>query len=679
MTSRVIVGLAMILVEGFAIFVATDRIAGFAIPVVLASSCALLGRRWKISDQRYIMAVLGLAGGLALWWAVYPPHLERGPIFFSTSGPLFYMAILFCVWHQCLQLIVTLRHKFHSSEGPFHSFPCEGVFVLSIVGMLKYGEEARLIYTAIAVCFVVLTAAFYMARDDGWSFGRYSGPMKAMTASVLLASLAAGIALAVALQRNEDALNAWFTSLTVPPSPSSTIGFSREGRLTNITSRKGDANQKPALFVQADRVPGYLRGLAFDEYRDSHWILPKVDTWLYPAALVTEGEQKKSAAREYFQIRPRGDMEYLLEYNVLTATELLDTVFLPLNATGITLSAESVAVDRAGSVRETRPMRRPGYKAIEDNGPLSAALSPEEIDRYTSLPESLDPNVRDLAASIVSGLDTPHQKAEAIEYYFVTNYEYEISMRVPGGVDPINYFLIEKPEVGYCEYFASGAAILLRASGVPARYVTGFVAVERNASGTFFVARNKDAHAWVEAWDPEEGWFIVEATPQIGVPQQRNASFFGGIRDVVMFVWQEFRDRLGTGVLNATGAALFRLFQTFLLSVYGWIFLLGIAAFAAYRWIRRRAAAATGRPLSPSVIRLQQLRERADSLAREFGFERADNETVSVFAERVRADGEDQELTLLAGWYREYERVRYRDTASESASDYLESALPTRS
>ncbi|HLZ72414.1 MAG TPA: transglutaminase domain-containing protein, partial [Dehalococcoidia bacterium] len=65
---------------------------------------------------------------------------------------------------------------------------------------------------------------------------------------------------------------------------------------------------------------------------------------------------------------------------------------------------------------------------------------------------------------------------------------------------------------GYCDYFASALAVMLRSTGVPARVVVGYVMHERNADGSFAL-REHDAHAWTEVYFQGYGWQRFDATP----------------------------------------------------------------------------------------------------------------------------------------------------------------------
>lgn len=68
---------------------------------------------------------------------------------------------------------------------------------------------------------------------------------------------------------------------------------------------------------------------------------------------------------------------------------------------------------------------------------------------------------------------------------------------------------------GFCEHFASGFAILMRAAGIPSRVVTGYAGGTRNPIGDYWIVRNQDAHAWVEVWLDGRGWVRVDPTAAV--------------------------------------------------------------------------------------------------------------------------------------------------------------------
>ena len=85
--------------------------------------------------------------------------------------------------------------------------------------------------------------------------------------------------------------------------------------------------------------------------------------------------------------------------------------------------------------------------------------------------------------------------------------------------DPLLVFL-EGPEElrqAHCLFFATAAALLLRAEGYGTRFLTGFAGgVERD--GRWIVAA-AHAHAWIELWCGPRGWILLDPTPSAHQPQ----------------------------------------------------------------------------------------------------------------------------------------------------------------
>jgi transglutaminase-like putative cysteine protease len=87
----------------------------------------------------------------------------------------------------------------------------------------------------------------------------------------------------------------------------------------------------------------------------------------------------------------------------------------------------------------------------------------------------------------------------------------------PGGLED---FVFES-RVGYCEYFATAMAVMLRSTGIPARVAVGFLPGERVAAAdplrgepATFEVSSSDAHAWVEVLFPGYGWIKFDPTPR---------------------------------------------------------------------------------------------------------------------------------------------------------------------
>lgn len=79
------------------------------------------------------------------------------------------------------------------------------------------------------------------------------------------------------------------------------------------------------------------------------------------------------------------------------------------------------------------------------------------------------------------------------------------------GPNWIDDFLF-KTRLGFCEHYAGSMAFALRAAGVPARVVGGYLGGENNPLGNYLIVRQSDAHAWLEAWIEGKGWMRIDPT-----------------------------------------------------------------------------------------------------------------------------------------------------------------------
>lgn len=144
------------------------------------------------------------------------------------------------------------------------------------------------------------------------------------------------------------------------------------------------------------------------------------------------------------------------------------------------------------------------------------------VGEYTpdaiSLPASTVEWAEPMALSLVEGKKTVQARAEAIGDYVrnLAEYSRNTGPMSAGETDFARWFAFEA-ETGYCVHFATTAAVLLRAAGIQAQYVEGYVA-RVDQDGTAATVYEDQAHAWVEYYDPAVGWRILECTPAEGVP-----------------------------------------------------------------------------------------------------------------------------------------------------------------
>lgn len=107
-----------------------------------------------------------------------------------------------------------------------------------------------------------------------------------------------------------------------------------------------------------------------------------------------------------------------------------------------------------------------------------------------------------------------------IQDYVKSSATYDMNTQaMPQEYGDFAIWFLRESDTGYCVHFASAATVLLRAAGIQARYVEGYM-TKVNAKNTQVLA--SDAHAWVEYYLPGAGWLVLEATPGEGyVPVYR--------------------------------------------------------------------------------------------------------------------------------------------------------------
>lgn len=295
-----------------------------------------------------------------------------------------------------------------------------------------------------------------------------------------------------------------------PFNPDSYFGFAEH---VDLRSR-GQLSEELVLRVRADR-PRFWRGMVFDRYEDSNW----TRTAEMPEA--SEG----IPVRLDFPGHPRAELDQVIQtYELVRQTPNL--VFGAADPFRVYLSGGSARLWDDGTVTTSQEQEEGiVYSVISlvdtsNRDKLRAATGdvPGEVaETYLQVPDSLPQRVRDLGRDLTSQGDTPYEKAEAVQAWLGENVEYSLDLTgQPRDADAVDWFLFEHRR-GWCEPIASSMVMMLRAGGVPARFVTGFAPGLRNPFSGWYEVRVADAHAWVEAWIPGHGWIAFDPTG--AVPQ----------------------------------------------------------------------------------------------------------------------------------------------------------------
>ena len=124
-----------------------------------------------------------------------------------------------------------------------------------------------------------------------------------------------------------------------------------------------------------------------------------------------------------------------------------------------------------------------------------------------------NPRARAFAAALAARYPNPRERVQALLLHFnQEKYFYTLNPPLYGnqrGSTSIDEFLFDGRK-GFCEHYAGATVFLLRASGLPARVVTGYQGGEYQPAGHMIV-RQSDAHAWVETW-MDGSWTRLDPT-----------------------------------------------------------------------------------------------------------------------------------------------------------------------
>ncbi|HEY6057153.1 MAG TPA: transglutaminaseTgpA domain-containing protein, partial [Candidatus Limnocylindrales bacterium] len=142
---------------------------------------------------------------------------------------------------------------------------------------------------------------------------------------------------------------------------------------------------------------------------------------------------------------------------------------------------------------------------------------PEAIKRlYLDVPEgSIGPYAKQLLTVLEKQTQdaNPYDLARATETMLRSKaFSYNADVT---GIDCHGESVVEcfaRVRQGYCQYYASTMAILLREEGVPTRVVQGFLPGPRDPRTGEELIRYSNSHAWVEVYFPDYGWVDFDPT-----------------------------------------------------------------------------------------------------------------------------------------------------------------------
>ncbi|WEA38848.1 transglutaminase TgpA family protein [Lysinibacillus fusiformis] len=288
------------------------------------------------------------------------------------------------------------------------------------------------------------------------------------------------------------------------------------------------------IFTASSRDRHYWRIETKDTYTSKGWILSEgnfgKNVYEANAPIMTSLQVGSPENERQIQLDIATSMPFLIQtYGLLSVSAQDSTLFIQDEQTEkMTIEQQN---DKSTSLLGyTLSYSEPVYsmEQLQLSFPATLETLDSSFDRFMQLPAQLPQRVRDLALSITQDKTTVYDQIKAVEGYFRTNgfrYDKKQAAIPAENQDYVDQFLFDT-KVGYCDNFSTSMVVLLRSIGIPARWVKGF------APGTAgpmsdglreYRITNDNAHSWVEAYIPGTGW--MEFEPTIGFSGNVNIDY----------------------------------------------------------------------------------------------------------------------------------------------------------
>jgi transglutaminase-like putative cysteine protease len=319
---------------------------------------------------------------------------------------------------------------------------------------------------------------------------RRAGVHPAAWAATLGVVVALGFGAANVLGRIQEGVQDWVMAWLA----SDTLETDSERTMTRIGSiGRIKLSGKVVLRVQPDgaaRAPMHLVEATYDDLRGG-------TLWQAPAA----APRPLAPGPTTWELGGAPGAGVRIEARLADGRGVLP---LPIGATRIRgLAAERAERNRLGTVRVGGAAPTIFYRA-EGGGDL-----PGPGDGDLGVPALLAPVLRQVDAELGLSRLPPGQRIAALTRFF-EGYRYTLDAGGESGRSLAQFLTVDR--AGHCEYFASATTLLLRQSGVPARYAVGFLAHDYSPLERALLVRARDAHAWSMAY-VDGRWQVADTTP----------------------------------------------------------------------------------------------------------------------------------------------------------------------
>jgi len=160
---------------------------------------------------------------------------------------------------------------------------------------------------------------------------------------------------------------------------------------------------------------------------------------------------------------------------------------------------------------------------------------------HLGIPKSELYVVKEVHSQLNTTEESDVAKVAALKSYFSSGFSYSLEMLGRGAYPTsLGNFLLRKKS-GFCEYYATATALLLRSMNIPSRYAIGYAVFEKSQLEDKYIVRDRHAHAWAEAYINGR-WVVVDTTPPSwDLHDAENASIFEPLWDVFNLLRHKYR------------------------------------------------------------------------------------------------------------------------------------------
>ncbi|WP_295157290.1 transglutaminase domain-containing protein [uncultured Ruminococcus sp.] len=238
----------------------------------------------------------------------------------------------------------------------------------------------------------------------------------------------------------------------------------------------------------------------YKEYDSKYWL--NIQSTTYSPTYIPAPLMANTESLTYCRRTPHGEVYYYDNYSAR------------YGGIGVSYSYYSEQSPEYLHVSEL-PFSWGSFQRMMGEAMNNGDITPQQYSNITQVYElytekgGVTERVEQLAHEITDGYDTDYEKCEAIVDYFIQKgYIYDLEFEPDD--ESIEYFLFDS-KTGVCTSYATAMTLMARAVNIPARYVEGFAAFERNSEGAY-VVRDSHAHAFVEVYIAGAGWVTFDPT-----------------------------------------------------------------------------------------------------------------------------------------------------------------------